>query len=341
MQLGHAVEGWIAAHDHALSPSTRQDIERIGTAIEDAGHASLPLSAVGEPHRRAIIAIAESRTSLSRAAIDEFLTIAVDWVRTAAPDPVTEALPSDTDGLIAADQDLAPAWSLDGGDTLGPRWADDEAVENDDAGRLTPDAATSVAEPSTNHPALGTPTAAVDEPDPVDDDAPEVDVHAIGRDATSADPIDDDSEPETDHLDEDVEPATAHGRLIDEDHLDADELATIDNDLDTGHDTSGEDTEAAVSDRPDDLDAGGAVFDDPAASSFLHVLGQSTAPTNVSDGERPERPAPAPAPDGLGGVFSEAAQYDGHERSVDWLTITYFVVAAICFGFVVYFYLSS
>ena len=85
---------------------------------------------------------------------------------------------------------------------------------------------------------------------------------------------------------------------------------------------------------------------DPAASSFLRTL-EETGQTPVVFGDLAPEPALAnasaeiPAIDtGPSGIFSEAAQYDG-ERSVDWVTVAYFAVAAICFALVIYFYLSS
>ena len=92
---------------------------------------------------------------------------------------------------------------------------------------------------------------------------------------------------------------------------------------------------------------------DPAASSFLRTLEQAGQTPAVFGGlasqAQPDAEvvsldltrAEVPSSDTAhGGIFSEAAQYDG-ERSVDWITVAYFAVAAICFAFVIYLALSN
>ncbi|MEM7094916.1 MAG: hypothetical protein AAF567_18085 [Actinomycetota bacterium] len=162
----------------------------------------------------------------------------------------------------------------------------------------------------------------------------------------------------------------------DEDDFDPDELELIDTDLtarvddveDSAPDTSAPssstpDNSAPSNSDPDDSDLGERAPEDivvvvgeagtppltgpanQAASSFLRTLDRSTtAPEpvfgNLTASAAPVEQFDVPKAPSESGVFSEAAQSDGR-RAIDWITVAYFVVAAICFAFVIYFYLSG
>ena len=77
-----------------------------------------------------------------------------------------------------------------------------------------------------------------------------------------------------------------------------------------------------------------------AASSFFNAIDSSTPAddelvvANKEDDSSPET---------TGGVFSAAAKHVPRKpvSGIDWITVAYFTVAAICFALVIYFYLSS
>ena len=81
--------------------------------------------------------------------------------------------------------------------------------------------------------------------------------------------------------------------------------------------------------------------DEAAASSFFDAIGASTPAgdteaavvlDDTTDDDTTQ-----------GGVFSAAAEHTPPKAAsgVDWITVAYFSVAAICFALVIYFYLSS
>jgi hypothetical protein len=78
-----------------------------------------------------------------------------------------------------------------------------------------------------------------------------------------------------------------------------------------------------------------------AASSFFNAIDSSTPtddePVVVIEEED------SSSPETNGGVFSTAAEHIPPKPAtgIDWITVAYFAVAAICFALVIYFYLSS
>lgn len=200
-----------------------------------------------------------------------------------------------------------------------------------------------------------------------------VDPDPAGSEPTASQPTDaDPADPETPAV-------SADERLTDEDDLDADELRIIDADLTTTDEHQLDADELRIIDA--DLDDLLPVVDEPAidevvdviddddpdvqividatdpvttpvpeAASFLRAIDQS-APNRTAFGDLANETATASAdlspvaagqdtPASESGIFSEAAQYEPG-RSVDWLTVLYFGVAAICFAFVIYLYLSG
>ena len=193
---------------------------------------------------------------------------------------------------------------------------------------------------------------AVDEDDFDDDELAAIDDDLATTDEDDLDPdelddIDGDLEALIDDLDAD-DPDSS-----DDDEHDGDDLFAADDLFDDGDDdadvvpinTGGESpfSTAAAAGRPAD----------PAASSFLRTLEETGQTPAVFGGLAGQRHADAeivsldpisaevPSIDtAQSGIFSEAAQYDG-ERSIDWITVAYFAVAAICFAFVIYLALSN
>lgn len=126
MQLAEAIEGWMLAHSAGLSASTRRDIADIALAAKACGYGSLECIDLREPQRLAIIADADSRSSLNPQAIGQFLAIVVQWgvdedqPQLFAPDPApadpasADRLPSDTDEWLDEPDDLATGnWLTD------------------------------------------------------------------------------------------------------------------------------------------------------------------------------------------------------------------------------------
>ena len=198
----------------------------------------------------------------------------------------------------------------------------------------------------------------VDEDDFDDDELAAIDDDLA---TTDEDDLDDD---ELDTIDGDLD------ALLDDEHRDEDQDSDRDSNTDDADDDlfvaiDDSDTDALDTNAPDGDEpqpSGASAFSaaaasgapaDPAASSFLRTLeqtGQTPAvfgdlAKQLNTGRVAAVPAAAEAEvpsidTAQSGIFSEAAQYDG-ERSIDWITVAYFAVAAICFALVIYFYLSS
>lgn len=170
-----------------------------------------------------------------------------------------------------------------------------------------------------------------------DDDPDDIAWIDEGDDAADDDADDDEDEPD-DEIDWDLA-----GDLGEDDDRDGDDRH--DDDW-VGYLAGSDDGEDAVRILPEnepDL----TPADKAAASSFFDAIGSSPA---VGDADAivvldagpeaaPDTPPPAPA----GGVFSAASEGAGapSRKSIDWITVAYFTVAAICFALVIYFYLSS
>ncbi len=92
---------------------------------------------------------------------------------------------------------------------------------------------------------------------------------------------------------------------------------------------------------PENETAEERVQENAAASSFFKALGSSPPvdeddePVLVIENEAATKDAT--------GIFSAAAEQVPQNRTsgIDWITVAYFAVAAICFALVIYFYLTS
>ena len=92
---------------------------------------------------------------------------------------------------------------------------------------------------------------------------------------------------------------------------------------------------------PENETADESVQEKAAASSFFKALGSSPPvdeddePVLVIENEAATKDAT--------GIFSAAAEQVPQNRTsgIDWITVAYFAVAAICFALVIYFYLTS
>ena len=94
---------------------------------------------------------------------------------------------------------------------------------------------------------------------------------------------------------------------------------------------------------PENETAEERVQENAAASSFFKALG-SSSPVDEDEDDEPvlviENEA---ATKDATGIFSAAAEQVPQNRTsgIDWITVAYFAVAAICFALVIYFYLTS
>ena len=94
---------------------------------------------------------------------------------------------------------------------------------------------------------------------------------------------------------------------------------------------------------PENETAEERVQENAAASSFFKALG-SSSPVDEDEDDEPvlviENEA---ATKDSTGIFSAAAEQvpQNQTSGIDWITVAYFAVAAICFALVIYFYLTS
>ena len=94
---------------------------------------------------------------------------------------------------------------------------------------------------------------------------------------------------------------------------------------------------------PENETAEEGVQENAAASSFFKALG-SSSPVDEDEDDEPvlviENEA---ATKDSTGIFSAAAEQvpQNQTSGIDWITVAYFAVAAICFALVIYFYLTS
>lgn len=305
MQLGQAIDAWVDVHGANLSASTRRDITKIAESVESSGWAEAPCTVVDAGLINDVIRNA-SNTTLTGTAISEFLNVVVQWdgvqaKETAAPPATSEV----------SEPEEAPSGHTDGGafDDLGPAGflanAADESSgaeeSTDDSDESTDDSDESDAEESDSD----------DEPVYVDGEAEESEDSDDGE-PDGDDPEDDDADEEPDE--DDPEDNEDDG----EDSEEPDDSGTSDDDDGGTPDT------AAASAFFDAVDASSPALDDEP----LVTLDDESSYTN-------RKPS--------GGVFSAAAEEVPAKRNdgTDWITVAYFSVAAICFGLVIFFYLTS
>ena len=268
MQLAHAIDAWVDAHERGLSVSTQRDIQRIRAAVIEVGWQGLPCDQVDREVREDIIEVATQTGTLGGSAISEFFNDVVQWAAT------------QLDTEPSADDDLGPSGAF--GDESEPTgWED---LDDDD-----------------NHDSEPTGWEDLDDDDDDDDD-----------DQSRHEPDDDQK---TDHEPEDW----------------------------VSYLSTAQDGDGFTGLAPENETAEERVQENAAASSFFKALG-SSSPVDEDEDDEPvlviENEA---ATKDSTGIFSAAAEQvpQNQTSGIDWITVAYFAVAAICFALVIYFYLTS
>jgi hypothetical protein len=305
MQLAHAIDAWVDAHGRGLSVSTQRDIQRIRAAVIEVGWQGLPCDQVDREVREDIIEVATQTGTLGGSAISEFFNVVLQWAAT------------QLDTGPSADDDLGSSGAF--GDESEPTgWEDlnddDESDEPEPTGWEDLDDDES------------------DEPEPtgwedLDDD------ESDEPDSTGWEDLDDESDDDQTHHDDD-EP--------DDDQSHDDDTKTDHEPEDwVGYLSTAQDGDGFTGLAPENETADESVQEKAAASSFFKALGSSPPvdeddePVLVIENEAATKDAT--------GIFSAAAEQVPQNRTsgIDWITVAYFAVAAICFALVIYFYLTS
>ena len=285
MQLAHAIDAWVDAHERGLSVSTQRDIQRIRAAVIEVGWQGLPCDQVDREVREDIIEVATQTGTLGGSAISEFFNVVVQWAAT------------QLDTEPSADDDLGPSGAF--GDESEPTgWEDLDDDDNHDS----------------------EPTGWED----LDDDDNDDSIGWEDLDDDDDDDDDDQSRHEPDEPDDDQKT----------DHEPEDWV---------GYLSTAQDGDGFTGLAPENETAEERVQENAAASSFFKALG-SSSPVDEDEDDEPvlviENEA---ATKDSTGIFSAAAEQvpQNQTSGIDWITVAYFAVAAICFALVIYFYLTS
>ncbi|MDC1389410.1 hypothetical protein N8342_06155 [Acidimicrobiales bacterium] len=283
MQLAHAIDAWVDAHERGLSVSTQRDIQRIRAAVIEVGWQGLPCDQVDREVREDIIEVATQTGTLGGSAISEFFNVVVQWAAT------------QLDTEPSADDDLGPSGAF--GDESEPTgWEDLDDDDNHDS----------------------EPTGWEDLDDDDNDDS-------IGWEDLDDDDDDDDDDDQSRHEPDDDQKT---------DHEPEDWV---------GYLSTAQDGDGFTGLAPENETAEERVQENAAASSFFKALG-SSSPVDEDEDDEPvlviENEA---ATKDSTGIFSAAAEQvpQNQTSGIDWITVAYFAVAAICFALVIYFYLTS
>ena len=286
MQLAHAIDAWVDAHERGLSVSTQRDIQRIRAAVIEVGWQGLPCDQVDREVREDIIEVATQTGTLGGSAISEFFNVVVQWAAT------------QLDTEPSADDDLGPSGAF--GDESEPTgWEDLDDDDNHDS----------------------EPTGWEDLDDDDNDDS-------IGWEDLDDDDDDDDDDDQSRH-----EP----------DEPDDDQKTDHEPEDWVGYLSTAQDGDGFTGLAPENETAEERVQENAAASSFFKALG-SSSPVDENEDDEPvlviENEA---ATKDSTGIFSAAAEQvpQNQTSGIDWITVAYFAVAAICFALVIYFYLTS
>ncbi len=303
MQLAQAIDAWVEAHGPSLSASTQRDIADIRVSVVEVGWAELLCSDLDQDAREDILDEATDYGTLGRSAINEFLNLVLSFAE------------SQTDKDQPEDDDK----DVDDDDVDDDKDVDDDDVDQDDDEDVDQD----------------------EDEDVDQDDDKDVDDDDVDQDEDEDDDDDDDDEDE-DEDEDDVDDA------YDDDYEDEDEIDHDPEDW-VGYLTGANGGETVEALRPENepADVILAGNDEVAASSFFDAIGASTPAEDteavvVLDATTDDDDIDDDATT-RGGVFSAAAEHIPSRRAsgVDWITVAYFSVAAICFALVIYFYLSS
>ena len=175
-----------------------------------------------------------------------------------------------------------------------------------------------------------------DEPEPTgwedldDDESDEPD--STGWEDLDDDESDEPDDDQTHHDDDEPDDDQSHDDDTKTDHEPEDWV---------GYLSTAQDGDGFTGLAPENETADEGVQEKAAASSFFKALGSSPPvdeddePVLVIENEAATKDAT--------GIFSAAAEQVPQNRTsgIDWITVAYFAVAAICFALVIYFYLTS
>ena len=302
MQLAHAIDAWVDAHGRGLSVSTQRDIQRIRAAVIEVGWQGLPCDQVDREVREDIIEVATQTGTLGGSAISEFFNVVLQWAAT------------QLDTGPSADDDLGSSGAF--GDESEPTgWED---LDDDESDEPEPTGWEDLDDDESDEPDS---TGWEDLDDEPDDNQPD--------DDESHDESDDD---QTHHDDDEPDDDQSHDDDTKTDHEPEDWV---------GYLSTAQDGDGFTGLAPENETADEGVQEKAAASSFFKALGSSPPvdeddePVLVIENEAATKDAT--------GIFSAAAEQVPQNRTsgIDWITVVYFAVAAICFALVIYFYLTS
>jgi len=302
MQLAHAIDAWVDAHGRGLSVSTQRDIQRIRAAVIEVGWQGLPCDQVDREVREDIIEVATQTGTLGGSAISEFFNVVLQWAAT------------QLDTGPSADDDLGSSGAF--GDESEPTgWED---LDDDESDEPEPTGWEDLDDDESDEPDS---TGWEDLDDEPDDNQPD--------DDESHDESDDD---QTHHDDDEPDDDQSHDDDTKTDHEPEDWV---------GYLSTAQDGDGFTGLAPENETADEGVQEKAAASSFFKALGSSPPvdeddePVLVIENEAATKDAT--------GIFSAAAEQVPQNRTsgIDWITVAYFAVAAICFALVIYFYLTS
>ena len=302
MQLAHAIDAWVDAHGRGLSVSTQRDIQRIRAAVIEVGWQGLPCDQVDREVREDIIEVATQTGTLGGSAISEFFNVVLQWAAT------------QLDTGPSADDDLGSSGAF--GDESEPTgWED---LDDDESDEPEPTGWEDLDDDESDEPDS---TGWEDLDDEPDDNQPD--------DDGSHDESDDD---QTHHDDDEPDDDQSHDDDTKTDHEPEDWV---------GYLSTAQDGDGFTGLAPENETADEGVQEKAAASSFFKALGSSPPvdeddePVLVIENEAATKDAT--------GIFSAAAEQVPQNRTsgIDWITVVYFAVAAICFALVIYFYLTS
>ena len=310
MELTQAINAWVDAHGANLSTSTQRDIKDIRAAVRSSGWGELPCEEVDDGVREDVIYEATQRGTLSGSAISEFFDVVLNWEATqeeaADLDPEDGLGPS---GLFQPNADsLGDDEDHDDDDDVDDDDYDDDDDDDDDYDDEDDD----------------------DDDDDYDDDVDDDDYDDDDDvDDYDSDDVDDDDYDDDDDVDEEVsEP------------VDPDDWVGYLGTAQDGDDFTGLSPE---NESPLPVDDDAPADEEAAASSFFNAIDSSTPLDEQDSDTEPVVIVEDATPDKKGGVFSAAAEEvpRAPASGIDWITVAYFAVAAVCFALVIYFYLTS
>ena len=188
----------------------------------------------------------------------------------------------------------------------------------------------------------------VDDDDDDDDDYDDDDVDDDDYDDDDDDDVDDDDYDYDDDDDNDDDDDVDDDDYDDDDDVDEEVSEPVDPDDWVGYLGTAQDGDdftglSPENESPLPVDDDAPADEEAAASSFFNAIDSSTPLDEQDSDTEPVVIVEDATPDKKGGVFSAAAEEvpRAPASGIDWITVAYFAVAAVCFALVIYFYLTS